>query len=160
LDEDQQRAFYLRLGAKLPAALQPKEAPKAKEPKPAKEPAPKVEAPVEAAPGVISIDDLKKVDLRLGLVLSAERVPKADKLLELKVDVGEPEPRTIVAGIAEYYEPEALVGRRITVVLNLPPRVFKAQGKTSFGMVLAVKDAKGLSVLSPDKDITPGVKVS
>jgi methionyl-tRNA synthetase len=160
LDEDQQRAFYLRLGAKLPAALQPKEAPKAKEPKPAKEPAPKVEAPVEAAPGVISIDDLKKVDLRLGLVLSAERVPKADKLLELKVDVGEPEPRTIVAGIAEYYEPEALVGRRITVVLNLPPRVFKAQGKTSYGMVLAVKDAKGLSVLSPDKDITPGVKVS
>lgn len=164
-DEDQQRAIYERLGAPMPAALaQGSPATGAK-----KTPAPKSTAPaaakqetkkVEASPlpeGVISFDDLVKVDMRLGLVASAERVPKSDKLLALSVDVGEPEPRTILAGIGKHYEPEQLVGRRLAVVVNLAPRAM--MGRTSHGMVLAVSDEQGLSVLSPDKDITPGVKV-
>ena len=87
------------------------------------------------------------------------RVPKSDKLLELKVDLGEPELRTILAGIGEHYAPEALVGRRIAVVANLAPRTFAKFGKTSHGMVLAVSDANGLSVLSPDKEISQGVRL-
>ena len=95
--------------------------------------------------------------MRLGLVKAAERVPKSDKLLELKVDVGEAEPRTILAGIGQHYAPETLVGRRVAVVVNLPPRPM--MGRTSEGMVLAVSDESGLSVLSPDKDIAPGVRL-
>ena len=79
------------------------------------EPAASVAPPSEK----ISIDDFAKVDLRVGLVLSAERVKGADKLLHLKVDIGEPEPRTIVAGIAEAYEPEQLIGRKVVIVANL-----------------------------------------
>ncbi|MFO0681063.1 MAG: methionine--tRNA ligase [Sandaracinus sp.] len=165
LDEAQQRAYYERLGVKAPDALAKKDAPAAKpekkekkvsEAKPAAEAKP---AEGKALPGVITIDDLDKVEMKLALVKSAERVPKSDKLLELKVDVGEPEPRTILAGIGEHYAPEALVGRRIAVVANLAPRTFAKFGKTSHGMVLAVSDANGLSVLSPDKDITPGVRL-
>lgn len=84
---------------------------------------------------VIEIDDFAKVDLRVGQVLTAERVPKSDKLLRLTVDLGEAEPRQILAGIAEYYEPEPLVGRKIVVVANLKPR--KLRGFESQGMVLA-----------------------
>ena len=75
----------------------------------------------QAAPAgpQITIDDFVKVDLRVGQVLSAERVKGADKLLHLKVDIGEAEPRTIVAGIAEAYTPEALVGRKVVIVANL-----------------------------------------
>ncbi|UJR80615.1 methionine--tRNA ligase [Sandaracinus amylolyticus] len=165
-DEDQQRAIYERLGAPMPDALKKTSAgtPAAKSKSEAKKSEPKMEAKPEAkkeAPalpeGVISIDDLVKVDMRLGLVKSGERVPKSDKLLELKVDIGEPEPRTILAGIGKHYEPEQLVGRRIAVVVNLAPRPM--MGRTSHGMVLAVSDDAGLSVLSPDKEITPGVKV-
>jgi methionyl-tRNA synthetase len=167
MDEDQQRAFYLRLGAPVPAALEKQAAPKKAEPKSdkaAKANEPKKENKVattsDAGVGIITIEQLSAVDMRLGLVKSAGRVEGSDKLLELAVDIGEPEPRAILAGIAEHYAPEALVGRRIAVVANLAPRTFAKFGKTSHGMVLAVKDAGGLSVLSPDKDITPGVKVS
>lgn len=83
----------------------------------------------------IEIDDFAKVDLRVGQVLSAERIPKADKLLLLKVDLGEAQPRTVLAGIAQYYEPEKLVGRKIVVVANLKPR--KLRGYESQGMVVA-----------------------
>ena len=70
----------------------------------------------------IGIDDFAKVELRVGLVLSAEPVKGADKLLHLKVDIGEPEPRTIVAGIAEAYRPEQIIGRKVVIVANLAPR--------------------------------------
>jgi len=176
LDDDQQRAFYLRLGAPVPATLEkkadakppggsPKTSGGATKVKASGEGAKeaKKESTVssnDAGAGIITIDDLGKVDMRLGLVKSAERVAGSDKLLELSVDIGEPEPRTILAGIAEHYAPEALVGRRIAVVANLAPRTFAKFGKTSHGMVLAVKDASGLSVLSPDKEIGAGVKVS
>src|SRR5688500_15608221 len=92
----------------------------------------------EAAEGVtsfIEIDDFAKVDLRVGQVLSAERVPKADKLLLLKIDLGEEQPRQVLAGIAQYYEPEKLIGRKVVVVANLKPR--KLRGLESQGMVVA-----------------------
>ncbi len=83
----------------------------------------------------IEIDDFTKVDLRAGQVLSAERVPKADKLLLLKIDIGEAQPRQVLAGIAQFYEPERLVGRKVVVVANLKPR--KLRGFESQGMVVA-----------------------
>ena len=79
----------------------------------------------------IDITDFTKVDLRVGEVLTAERIPKADKLLLLTVDVGEEKPRQILAGIAQYYEPEQLVGRKIAVVANLKPRKLRSEEHTS-----------------------------
>ena len=79
--------------------------------------------------------DFAKIELRVAEVKTAERIPKADKLLLLTVDVGEEKPRTILAGIAQYYEPESLVGRKIVVVANLKPR--KLRGYESQGMLLA-----------------------
>ncbi len=87
------------------------------------------------ADGLIDISDFAKVDLRVGEVLSATRIPKADKLLLLSVDVGEVKPRQILAGIAQYYEPGQLIGRKIAVVSNLKPR--KLRGYESQGMLLA-----------------------
>jgi len=89
----------------------------------------------EGVTSFIDITDFTKVELRVGEVLTAERIPKADKLLLLSVDVGEEKPRTILAGIAQYYEPEQLVGRKIAVVANLKPR--KMRGHESQGMLLA-----------------------
>ena len=91
----------------------------------------------EVAPGVayIGIEDFLKVQLRVAQILTAERVPKADKLLRLTVDIGEPQPRQLLAGIAQYYEPEKLIGRKIIVVANLAPR--KLRGFESNGMLLA-----------------------
>jgi methionyl-tRNA synthetase len=92
----------------------------------------------EAAAGVttlIDITDFTKIDLRVGEVLTAERIPKADKLLLLSVDTGEEKPRQILAGIAQYYAPEQMVGRKIAVVANLKPR--KLRGYESQGMLLA-----------------------
>ncbi len=93
------------------------------------------EADAVGVASFIEIDDFAKVDLRVGQVLSAERIPKADKLLLLKVDLGEEQPRTILAGIAQYYEPEKLVGRKVVIVANLKPR--KLRGYESQGMVVA-----------------------
>ena len=84
---------------------------------------------------IITIDDFAKVELRAATVLEAEKVPKADKLLRLVVDLGEPQPRQILAGIAQHYLPEDVVGRKIIVVSNLAPR--KLRGLESNGMLLA-----------------------
>jgi methionyl-tRNA synthetase len=94
-------------------------------------------APSNIAPlaGQITIDDFVKVDLRVGEVKSAEPVKGADKLLHLKVDIGEPEVRTIVAGIAKAYNPEQLIGRKVVIVANLAPR--KLRGIESRGMIVA-----------------------
>lgn len=89
----------------------------------------------EGVTSFIDITDFAKVELRVGEVLTAERIPKADKLLRLTVDVGEEQPRQILAGIAQYYEPEELLGRKIAVVANLKPR--KMRGFESQGMLLA-----------------------
>ncbi|HKP85761.1 MAG TPA: methionine--tRNA ligase [Blastocatellia bacterium] len=100
---------------------------------PAEQPAAQQASPPAAAK--IQIDDFAKVELRAATVLEAERVPKADKLLRLIVDLGEAEPRQILAGIAQYYAPEDVVGRKIIVVANLAPR--KLRGLESNGMLLA-----------------------
>jgi methionyl-tRNA synthetase len=109
------------------------EAPTVTEPEPPMKHA--TEADAVGITGFIEIDDFAKVDLRVGQVLSAERVPKADKLLLLKVDLAEEQPRQILAGIAQYYEPEKLVGRKVVIVANLKPR--KLRGFESQGMVVA-----------------------
>ena len=85
--------------------------------------------------GFITMDDFLKVQLRVGEVKVAERVPNADKLLRLEVDIGEEKPRQLLAGLAEYYEPEKLIGRRVVVVANLKPR--KMRGLESQGMICA-----------------------
>ncbi len=86
----------------------------------------------------ITIDDFIKVDLRVGQIVIAERIPKADKLLRLEVDLGPLGRRQILSGIAEHYTPEELIGRRIAVIANLAPR--KMRGLESHGMLLAASD--------------------
>jgi len=98
-----------------------------------------------AGPQTISIDDFVKVELRVAQVLVAERIPKADKLLRLEVDLGY-EKRQILAGIAQYYEPEKLIGRKIVIVANLAPR--KMRGLESNGMLLAASLPDGAPVLA------------
>ena len=105
----------------------------------------------------ISIDDFAKVDLRVGIVKAAEKIPGADKLLKLQVDLGE-ETRQILAGIALAYAPEELIGRKVVVVANLAPR--KMRGLESNGMLLAASVADGKPVLCTfAEDIAPGAKV-
>jgi methionyl-tRNA synthetase len=109
-------------------------------------------------PGVITYEEFAKVELRAAVVRSAEKVEKADKLLRLSVDVGEAEPRTIVAGIAQAYpDPAVLVGKRIVVVANLAPRPLR--GITSHGMLLAAGEAPHLSVVTVGEGIAPGTRV-
>ena len=90
---------------------------------------------VEGVTSFIEIGDFAKVEMKVGEVLTADRIPKADKLLLLTIDVGETAPRQVLAGIAQYYEPEALVGKKVVVVANLKPR--KLRGYESQGMVVA-----------------------
>ncbi len=97
-------------------------------------------------PSLITIDDFAKVDLRVGIVKSAAPVKGADKLLHLAVDIGEAQPRSIVAGIAEAYQPEALVGRKVVIVANLAPR--KLRGLESQGMIVAASLGDGAPVLA------------
>ena len=117
--------------------------------------------PEAAAPSpaeeLISIDDFARVKLKVGLVVEAERVPKSKKLVRLKVDLGEAEARQLVAGIAERYEPETLVGRRIVVVANLQPA--KLMGVESRGMLLAASVDGDPFLLSVDGDVPPGTGV-
>ena len=98
-----------------------------------------------AANNKITIDDFAKVELRVGVVKVAERVPKADKLLRLEVDIGT-EVRQVLAGIAEAYAPENLVGRRVVIVANLAPR--KLRGMESNGMIVAASLDDGKPVLA------------
>jgi methionyl-tRNA synthetase len=100
-----------------------------------------------------TIDVFGQIDLRVGEVKLAERVPKSDKLLRLEVDLGPLGTRQILAGIGKHYAPEALIGKRIAVLANLPPR--KMMGLMSQGMVLAAGDGEILSVLSPANDDVP-----
>ena len=89
----------------------------------------------------IAIDDFLKVELRVGEIKVAERIPKADKLLRFEIDLGEEKPRQILAGLAEYYEPEKLIGRKVVVVANLKPR--KMRGLESNGMICAASLEEG-----------------
>jgi methionyl-tRNA synthetase len=105
---------------------------------------------------LISIDDFARVELKIGRVLSAERVKKSNKLIVLRVDTGEE--RQIVAGIGKAYTPEELTGKKVAVVTNLKP--VKLMGVESQGMLLAATDSEGtLSVLSVEKDVKEGAKI-
>ena len=112
----------------------------------------------EKAEGIVTFDDFQKVDLRVAQVLAAEKVAGADKLLKLRISLGDEE-RQIVAGIAQHYEPENLIGRRIVVVTNLEPA--RIRGEESRGMLLAAEDAEGRLVLATvdDAGMEPGAKI-
>ena len=113
----------------------------------------------ENSTNLIDIDDFAKVDLRVGQILSAERLPKSDKLLLLKIDLGEAEPRQVLAGIAQYYEPEKLTGRKVVIVANLKPR--KLRGYESQGMVVAASyGEEGRPVLATfTEDVPNGARL-
>jgi methionyl-tRNA synthetase len=104
----------------------------------------------------IGIDDCARLDLRVGTVLKAEAIPRARKLLKLEVDLGEV--RTLVAGIAESYSPETIVGRQVVVVANLKPA--KIMGVTSHGMILAAVSPEASAVLTPERPVAPGTRVA
>jgi methionyl-tRNA synthetase len=127
---------------------------------PATPPAPAEAPPAADATPIITIDDLAKVDLRVALVVAAERVAGTDKLIKIDLDLGT-ERRTIVSGIAQFYEPAALVGRRIVIVANLKPHKFR--GIESRGMLLAAgghESGEALGFVTLDAEIPPGTRVS
>lgn len=132
----------------------PVEAKKAKAPK---ESTTALQPPM-ACPDCIEFEDFARVDLRVGTVLSVEPHPEADRLLVLKIDAGEDTLRQVVAGIAEFWKAEDLVGRQVVVVANLKPR--KLRGLVSQGMVLAVKQEGGLQLLTPSGQVVNGSRVS
>ena len=140
-------------GTKIPAEadiLFPKsETGKPKRQTPAKKEAPQVEQ--------ISIEDFAKVQLRVAEVKAAEKVEGADRLLKLTLDLGD-ETRTVVGGIAQWYQPEDLPGRKVVLVANLKPA--KLRGIVSEGMILAADDGKGnLVLVGPEQDIATGAEV-
>lgn len=105
----------------------------------------------------IAFDDFLKLDIRVGTVLDCQKVPKADKLLQFRIEDGL-EQRTIVSGIAQHYAPEDLIGKQVCFIANLPPRTLK--GITSEGMILSAENADGkLSVIMPEKAVKPGSEV-
>lgn len=106
---------------------------------------------------MISIEEFKKLDLRIATIQKVEPHPNADKLLILQIDLGT-EQRQIVAGIRNHYVPEDLLGRQIVVVSNLEPA--KLRGAESQGMLLAASDGDRIIILTPEKKVTPGAKVS
>jgi methionyl-tRNA synthetase len=111
----------------------------------------------EADAGLVTFDDFKKLDLRVAEIKTAEKIEKSDRLLKLTVMA--PEERTLVAGIAEYYKPEELIGRQVIMVANLKP--VKLMGVTSHGMILAARDEQGrLSLSATAEGVDPGSKVS
>ena len=109
-----------------------------------------------AAPAQITIEDFQKIQLKVAKVLSAERVPKSEKLIKLQVDLGT-EQRQIVAGIGKKYAPEELIGRRVVIVANLKPA--KLMGVESQGMVLAAGDAEVKELITLMSDVDLGTKV-
>jgi methionyl-tRNA synthetase len=105
----------------------------------------------------ITIEEFARIELRIGTIRTAEPHPKADRLLILTVDVGDPEPRQLVAGIREAYDVRTLPGQQVVVVANLKPAMLR--GVESRGMLLAASDASGLSVVAPGRRFAPGTKV-
>jgi methionyl-tRNA synthetase len=147
-DEKAQRELLERLVPKLDVSAS------------ASAPATATAEPPKADGGATSIayDDFAKIDLRVGLVKTCERVPKKDKLLKLSVDLGEPAPRTIVAGLALTFAPEDLVGRRVIVVANLAPRDF-GKALISHGMLLASGPSEKLVLATIDGSAEPGARL-
>jgi methionyl-tRNA synthetase len=121
------------------------------------QPQPKVEAVTELKAEIV-YDDFGKIDLKTGVILTAQKVPKADKLLQLEIDLGF-EKRTILSGIAMHFQPEDIIGKQVVVVANLAPR--KMRGIESNGMILMAEDSEGkLHFVQPENAIPAGSKVS
>jgi methionyl-tRNA synthetase len=117
-------------------------------------------APLAAAPAepvTASIEDFRKLAFRIGRIVSAQDHPNADRLFVLTVDIGEPAPRQIVAGIKGSYQAADLAGKLVVVVSNLKPATLR--GVESQGMVLAASDATSLTLVTPEKPINPGSQV-
>ena len=104
----------------------------------------------------ITFEDFKKIEIRMGKILSCEKVADADKLLKLQVDFGEFQ-RQIVSGIAESYSPEEMVGKTLPFIVNLEYRKFK--GEESQGMLMAVDDENKTILLEPNSEAVPGAEV-
>ncbi len=118
---------------------------------------------------MINIEDFKKIDLRVGKVISAEKVLASEKLLKLTVDLGESKVmedgqvktyhRQILSGIAKFYNPEELISKNVVIVSNLEPRII--MGTESKGMVLAITDKDGsVVVIGPEREVSPGSRIS
>ena len=138
--------------------LQPTTAPPASTTTTPQVPTPTAAAPAPVEPAQITIDEFMKIQLKTAKVLTAERVPKSEKLLKLQVSLGEgTEPRQIVAGIGKKYEPEALIGKTIIIVANLKPA--KLMGIESQGMVLAAGDSEVRGLATILEEVDPGTKV-
>jgi len=119
--------------------------------------APASPSEIQNQKSAIAFDDFAKIDLRIGTILTAEKVEKADKLLKLSVDMGT-EQRTIVSGIAQHFSPEEIIGKQVTVVANLAPR--KMRGIESQGMILMAEGADGkLIFVAPVKETAAGSEV-
>ena len=163
LDEPMQAAILGKVIPELaPANAKPEAAEKPTEPQNDNGPAKRQAKPTKSTnpilpPGPIQFDDFAKIELRTGKVLAAARVPKLDKLLHLTVDLGEDKPRSILAGIAEAYAPEDMVGKQVLVVANLAAR--EIRGIRSEGMILAAGDEAILGLSALDRDVPPGTRV-
>lgn len=108
---------------------------------------------------MINYDDFSKVEVKIGTVVSAERVPESEKLIRLIVDLGESEPRQILSGIKAYVDdPDSLVGEQLPFVTNLAPR--KMMGLESNGMLFAVGQGETFAFLVPDRDVPPGTSAN
>ena len=120
---------------------------------------PAVDKPASAVDesGLLDISEFARVKMRVAEILDAEPVEGTDRLMRLQIDVGF-EKRQIVAGIAEYYRPEEMVGKKIVVVVNLKPATIR--GVKSNGMLLAAKSGHKLCLVSPESDLPPGAKIS
>lgn len=106
---------------------------------------------------MVTIDEFRKLELKVATIKKAELHPNADKLLVIQVDMGSEE-RQVVAGIRGHYTPEELVGRQVVVVGNL--ETAKLRGVESQGMLLAASDGARIVILTPEKEVSPGAKVS
>jgi len=152
LDDKLQQVILDKIVPPDAAAASPAAAPPAAAPL-----APAADEPRSAPLAPIKIDEFGRIELRVGTVLSATAVPKAKKLLQLSVDLGEPQPRSIVAGIAESYAPDQLVGKQVIVVANLEPATIR--GIPSQGMLLAAGEAQVLGVSALDRNVPAGTRV-
>lgn len=107
---------------------------------------------------MITFDEFKKAEIKIGKILVAEKVPEADRLLKLSIDLGEEAPRQILSGIAEYYpDPTVLVGKQVPVLANLPTRTIR--GLESQGMVLYAVGEGFLATVEPAREVPPGTNV-
>jgi len=106
----------------------------------------------------ISFEEWQKMDFRVGEILEVDDHPNADKLWVIKVDVGEADPRTLVAGLKEHYEKDDLIGKKVVVFMNLKP--VELRGVKSGGMVLAAVEDGKVVLIGPEQDINNGAKIS